>query len=99
MSRSQEERLYLDMLRDNITDFPQGAISEPEPDPPDFVVASPRHRVGIEVTRIYQEAATGEVPPRQNEAEQEAVVEQARRIAVDRCLPHLLVSVYFREDA
>ena len=92
--QKQVERMYLEIVRSQVNDFPTEPIRD-GPEPPDFLVVSMRGILAIEITRIYRDTDPGSPPPKSQDAERDLVVERAQALAEDRSVPPLFVDVYF----
>ena len=78
------ERLYLDRVRDLLTDFPPGAIDEREQ--PDFLVKTADRVIGIEITELHRANDSQPVPMQGREAIRDQIVQRVSLIAVIRPL-------------
>lgn len=97
MMNPQEQRgsWYLSRFRDTFTDFPRGEVRRGTPPEPDFVVESaPGETVGIEVTELYHDEASGSSSKVQ-ESERIGVVRAACRQLEEAGVGPLNVAVHF----
>ena len=91
--KKEAERLYLELLRRSIDDFPTGAVEDSES--PDFLISSPEHILGVEGTRIFGAGEPGSPPRQARDTECDLIAECAQAIASDRALPPVVVDIYF----
>jgi hypothetical protein len=91
--KKQVEKRWVETLQSQISDFPQGQIDESES--PDFLIQTDLGMVGIEVTRIFRECQSDELPEQRHTAEEQKIVDRAQAIATETNLPPLQVSVFF----
>ena len=87
--QKQVERMYLEIVRSQVNDFPTEPIRDGL-EPPDFLVVSMRDILAIEITRIYRDTDPGSPPPKSQDAERDLVVERAQALAEDRSVPPCL---------
>ncbi len=91
----QRERWYLSKFRDTFTDLPRGEVRRGTPPEPDFVVESgPGETIGIEVTELYHDEASGS-SFRVQESEQIGVVRAACSQLEEAGVEPLNVAVHF----
>lgn len=92
MASKDRELHYLQILREKLGDFPEGAVVPDEE--PDFLISTREGPLGIEVRQIFK--SDDNRPPRQaTESEARCIVAQAQETAVNRDLPGLAVAVTF----
>jgi hypothetical protein len=88
------ERRVLEQFRQLLPSFPPGEITTGEE--PDFTVAlSSGGTLGIELTELYREVPTGQVPPQSQEALRHRAVKRAQDIYDAGGNPFLHASVHF----
>lgn len=93
MASKRVERWYLEQSRLLCPAFPEGDISESEC--PDFIISAPDATVGIEITKLYQQASGGEFEPREVEAFRERVIRDAATAYGQRGYPPVDVLAFF----
>ena len=96
--KKKTERQFLELVRRNVDDFPRGEPDLEHKEKPDFLFCSRNPALGIEVTRIYQDAPDGAPSLQSQEREWDLIVQAAQRLAEDDSLPPLLVDVYFSKQ-
>ena len=96
VSKKDEERIYLERFKETSGDMPVGEIEECEE--PDFVVAAPDRRIGIEITKLFWDPDPGEVPRQAVESVREQIANKAQQIHAKSNLPSCHVSVHFRSE-
>ena len=90
------ERFYLDRLKEAISGFPRGRISEHES--PDFLVSGEDRRLGIEMTVFHLPPRSGQRPHQEQQSLKDRIVERAMRLHLDAGGPGLYVEVFFYES-
>lgn len=96
--QEQREAWYLSKFRENSADFPQGAVRRGESPEPDFVVESDTGgTIGIEVTELYHDEASGSSSKLQ-ESERLGLIHAACRQVEKAGVEPLDVAVYFAPD-
>jgi hypothetical protein len=93
MPDKKRERFYLEALQRAMRDAPSGLPEEPEP--PDFVFVTDRHRLGIELTTFYLPPNPGERPHQEWQSLKDQIVSEAERIHASEGGLALYVSVLF----
>lgn len=97
--QAQRELRYLSKFKDNFVDFPPGEVRCGRPPEPDVVIElSSGDIVGIEVTELYKDEASGS-SSKSRESEQNKVIRAARCQLEDDGVSPLDVAVYFDPDA
>lgn len=91
------ERNSVELLKERIGDFPQGAIRMGRPPQPDCLIGEAPFITGIEVTRLHHEGHNGGRPPREQEAERTALVVEAQGIYEREGLHPLEVHISFSD--
>jgi hypothetical protein len=71
-------RLFMNL----VPDFPDGRVSANEE--PDFLITGPTSTVGIELTALYRQAASGAMPAQASEAMSQRTIERAGSIYAAR---------------
>jgi hypothetical protein len=97
MWKKDLEVWYVEQLRRALSSFPAGQIVPAEA--PDFVVHTANGALGIEVTAIYQQPVSGQLPLQAVERLREYVVQRAQAIHESRGGPPLYLSAYFSPNA
>ena len=95
MDKKQEERHFLDRFKSFFDNFPQGDVECTEE--PDFIVATPKHRLGIEVTKLYWTSEPGNLPRQAQESLHGQVANKAEQLHEKSDLPKCIVSVHFAD--
>jgi hypothetical protein len=93
MPDKRRERFYLEALQRALPDAPSGPALEPEP--PDFVFVTDRHRLGIELTTFYLPPSSGEPPQQEKQSLKNQIVREAERIHTSEGGLPLYVQVIF----
>lgn len=93
MPDKRRERFYLGALQRALRDVPSGSALEPEP--PDFVFVTGRHRLGIELTTFYLPPNPGEPPHQERQSLKDRIVSEADRIHASKGGLPLYVDVIF----
>ncbi len=93
MTKKDIERYHLELFRETCSDFPSGTIVDTEE--PDFLIENGSAAIGIELTKMYQEAPESGRPMQAWEKLAEALVDEARSIHNLRGGPVLTVRVEF----
>jgi len=83
----------LEALQQALRDVPSGSALEPEP--PDFVFVTEKHRLGIELTTFYLPPNPGEQPHQEWQSLKDQIVSQAERIHASKGGLPLYVDVVF----
>lgn len=96
MPDKDQERYYLKRLMSAIRPKLQGSVSEHEP--PDFVVSTPRGRVGIEFTVFYLPPKQGHRPYQEQQNLRNRIVELARSRNKERNGKALYLTVFFQDS-
>jgi hypothetical protein len=95
--KKQDERWFLERLRSQVTDLPDGEIVEHEQ--PDFLIRSRQETLGIELTRLFKKHPDARRVPQADESERRRVVDTARRLFERTSKIPLEVSVFFSGSA
>jgi hypothetical protein len=90
----EQERRFIDILEQQIADFPSGRLAETES--PDFVVTTSNGKIGIEVTKIHRQATSNRL--KREESEQEKIANEAVRIFETMNSVALEVKIHFSAD-
>src|SRR6266487_4758744 len=90
----EQERRFIDILKQQIADFPSGRLAETES--PDFVVTTSNGKIGIEVTKIHRQATSNRL--KREESEQEKIANEAVRIFETKNSVALEVKIHFSAD-
>ena len=85
------ENYYLQALREALPEVPQGEPACPEP--PDFVIPSPKGRLGIEFTEVHLPPQPGSRPHQERHALKERIVALAERTHHELGGPALYVGI------
>jgi len=91
-----DERRYLDILKRNVDDFPQGRICAC--DPPDFLIHSGSDVLGIELTRIYKSPTRQGNILQATESERREIIDIARQLFEQKSGIKTTVSIIFSDS-
>jgi hypothetical protein len=97
MPNKQQERVYLDALRQAMPDFPAGEPTSCET--PDFLLSSHGRTIGIEFTLLHLPPSAGEKPHQEAQALKDRIVARAAKLHDDANGPALYVTVFFSPRA
>jgi hypothetical protein len=92
-TRKELERLFFNILKQQVSDFPEGDVVEGES--PDFVIRGLEGTLGVEVTRLFKRSGEGQQSLKAQESEKRMIVDMARKLHEKRGMPILHVSVLF----
>lgn len=91
--KKKEERQFLDSFRHFCREFPVGKITYGEA--PDFIVESERHRIGIEITKIFIDDGHSKTALQAIEAARDRITDLARKFAGEIGTPPRGVTLFF----
>jgi hypothetical protein len=97
MPNKQQERFYLDALRQAMPNLAVGQATPSET--PDFLLSSHGRTIGIEFTLIHLPPSAGERPHQETQALKDRIVARAAKLHDDANGPALYVTVFFRPRA
>ena len=87
------EEFHFEALCRAIADCPTGTISRP--DPPDFLVTTPSHKLGIEFTTYHLPPNPGDRPHQEQQSLKDRIVALAERLHSELGGPAVYVSILF----